>query len=89
MLLRLIYLLDPVLAALCVFIKSKRAMAIHASDAGSILAVVTKQRQDSPWESCFCVCPLFPPVGPSLLVTHGFSRCATAASLTNFRPLSL
>lgn len=34
-------------------------MAIHASDADSILAVVKKQRQDSPWESVFVriLCP--------------------------------
>lgn len=39
------------LAALGVFVKSKWAVAICASDADGILAVVKKQRQDSPRES--------------------------------------
>lgn len=76
------------LVALCVFIKSKWAVAICASsNAESILSVVRKQRQDSPCES-ISVCVLCPPVGPGLPVTHEFSMCAAAARLTNFQPLS-
>lgn len=67
---------------------SRWAVAICARDASSVLVVIEKHRQDSPWESIF-VYVLCPPVGPSLLVTHEFSTYATAASLTNVQPLSL
>lgn len=72
----------------CLWWVSRWAVAICARDAISVLAVIEKHRQDSPWESIF-VRVLCPPVGLSLLVTHEFSTYAMAASLTNVQPLSL